>query len=244
MEMGPSPVEVGVGDIAPLVKLHATRRAGKRRSREDRRNQPEVIEIPLSKPMLTYMPLGVTHLAGILLHLGFIFPAVALPGSIFLYNTAMIEINVPGRGILQLEHLVCDVNGTLAVDGLLQDGLLRQLRTIRDRLELHLLTADTHGRQHLIDRRLALEAVRIPPGDEAQQKAEYIRRLGAESVVAVGQGANDAGMLKEAALGICVFSPEGVAIETLLSADLLVPDIYRALELLERPLRIVATLRR
>lgn len=29
----------------------------------------------------------------------------------------MIEMNVPGRGIFQIEYLVCDVNGTLAVDG-------------------------------------------------------------------------------------------------------------------------------
>jgi soluble P-type ATPase len=51
-------------------------------------------------------------------------------------------------------------------------------------------------------------------------------------------------MLKEAALGICVFSAEGVAIETFLGADLVVPDIFTALELLEKPLRIVATLRK
>jgi soluble P-type ATPase len=68
--------------------------------------------------------------------------------------------------------------------------------------------------------------------------------LGAGRVVAVGQGANDAGMLKEAALGICVLSKEGVALESLLAADLLAPDILSALELLERPLRLVASLRK
>ena len=28
----------------------------------------------------------------------------------------MIELNIPGRGQLELKHLVCDVNGTLAVE--------------------------------------------------------------------------------------------------------------------------------
>jgi soluble P-type ATPase len=51
-------------------------------------------------------------------------------------------------------------------------------------------------------------------------------------------------MLQAAALGICVLSAEGAAVETLLRADLVVPDIFAALELLERPLRIVATLRK
>lgn len=156
----------------------------------------------------------------------------------------MIELRIPGRGLVELEHLVCDVNGTLSVDGQLFDGLVRPLTNLRDRLELHLITADTLGRQSLIDRQLNLQAVRLQPGDEALQKAAYVQRLGAQSVIAIGQGANDAGMLKEAALGICVFSEEGVAVETLLAADLVVSDIFAALNLLEKPLRIVATLRK
>lgn len=156
----------------------------------------------------------------------------------------MIEVNIPGRGIIQLEHLVCDVNGTLAVDGWLPEGLGRILNNLQDRLEVHLLTADTHGRQNQIDRQLNLQAVRIQPGEESNQKAEYVRRLGADCVVAIGQGANDAAMLKSAAIGVCVMSPEGTAIETLLSADLVVPDIHCALELLEKPIRIGASLRK
>lgn len=156
----------------------------------------------------------------------------------------MIELHIPGRGTVQLEHLVSDVNGTLAIDGQLAEGLSRILMNLRDRLELHLLTADTHGRQDWIDQQLNLKAVRIQPGDEGEQKAEYVRKLDATKVVAIGQGANDAAMLKVATLGICVLSTEGTAGETLLSADIVVPDIYTALELLGRPSRIVATLRK
>jgi P-type E1-E2 ATPase len=156
----------------------------------------------------------------------------------------MIELHIPGRGVLTLEHLVCDVNGTLAVDGQLGEGVARSIRNLRDRLQIHLLTADTHGRQSAIDQQLGLTAVRIQPGDEAGQKARYIQGLNAAQVVAIGQGANDAAMLKEAALGICVLSVEGVATEALLSADLVAPSIQAALEILEKPLRIVATLRR
>jgi len=156
----------------------------------------------------------------------------------------MIELNIPGHGLIKLEHLVSDVNGTLALDGHLQDGLARKISALRDRLEIHLLTADTHGRQTIIDQQLNHEAVRVAPGDEAAQKAAYVRKLGAENVVAIGQGANDAAMLKAAELGIGLVSPEGIATVTILSSDIIVPDIYAALELLERPLRIVATLRK
>jgi P-type E1-E2 ATPase len=156
----------------------------------------------------------------------------------------MIELNVPGRGTIQLEHLVSDVNGTLAVDGQIPEGLARTLRGIQDRLDIHLLTADTHGRQDTIDTQLNLSAMRINPGNEGKQKAAYVDHLGAKNVVAIGQGSNDAAMLKRAGIGICILSTEGTAVETLLAADLLVPDIFTALELLEKPIRIVASLRK
>jgi P-type E1-E2 ATPase len=156
----------------------------------------------------------------------------------------MIELIIPGRGALQLEHLVTDVNGTLAVDGVLIGGLTKRIAALRDRVEIHMLTADTHGRQAAIDEQLNSKANHVQPGNEAAQKAEFVRALGAEKVVAIGQGANDAEMLKAAALGICVMSQEGVAVETLISADIVAPDIFAALDLLEKPVRIVASLRK
>jgi soluble P-type ATPase len=50
-------------------------------------------------------------------------------------------------------------------------------------------------------------------------------------------------MLAEAALGIAVFSPEGLCTEALKSSRIVMPDIYCAFNLLEHPQRIVATLR-
>jgi len=124
------------------------------------------------------------------------------------------------------------------------EGVAQKIEALKDMLTIHMLTSDTHGKQTTIDGQLGLTAVRIKPGNEAQQKAEYVRQLDAESVVTLGQGANDAGMLKEAALGICVFSLEGTASETLFAADLVAPDINTALDLLDKPLRIVASLRK
>jgi len=137
-----------------------------------------------------------------------------------------------------------DVNGTLAVDGILLEGVARRIGALRNRLTVHLLTADTHGGQAAIDHLLNLQAVRISKGNEAGQKAAFIRQLGAEQVAAIGQGANDARMLKTAALGICVMSVEGLAVETLTSADLLMPDILSALDLFDKPLRLIASLRK
>jgi P-type E1-E2 ATPase len=155
----------------------------------------------------------------------------------------MIDLTIPGIGNVQIVHLVLDVNGTLAVDGTLLEGLPRLIAAIANRLDIHLITADTHGRQDQIDQLLGLKAVRLTPGNEAHQKAEYVRSLGVRNCAAIGQGANDARMLAEAVLGIAVFSPEGLCTDALRSARIVMPDIYSAFGLLEHPQRIVATLR-
>jgi P-type E1-E2 ATPase len=156
----------------------------------------------------------------------------------------MIELNIPGRGIFQIEYLVCDVNGTLALDGKLIPGVKSLIRKIQDRLKVYLITADTHTNQNFIDSELGLQAKIIQKGQEAFQKSEFINQLGADKVIAIGQGANDSEMLKTAAIGICVLSEEGTALESILSADIIVKNEISALRLVLNPLRIVATLRR
>ncbi len=156
----------------------------------------------------------------------------------------MIELSIPGRGSLRLQHLVTDVNGTLAIDGVLIEGLAKRIASLQDRLTVHLLTADTHRRQAAIDQQLNLVATRLAPGNEQEQKRAYVESLGPGCVVAIGQGANDAAMLKSATLGICVMSLEGAALETLLAADIVAPDIMAAFDLLDKPVRLVATLRK
>jgi len=94
-----------------------------------------------------------------------------------------------------------------------------------------------------MDALLGIHAILLKPGNEAEQKAEFIRQLGAEKTAAIGQGANDQKMLKEAILGICILSPEGTFVPTLQAADVLVPDILSALDLFDHPARITATLR-
>jgi soluble P-type ATPase len=156
----------------------------------------------------------------------------------------MIELNIPGRGVIQLEHLVCDVNGTLALDGRLVEGVASSLLGLADRLTVHLLTADTHGGQDSIDQQLSLKAIRIAKGAEVEAKGKYVDKLGREKVAAIGQGANDAEMLRNAAVGICLISPEGLAVETLMAADIIADSIHTALEMLRHPMRLVASLRR
>lgn len=156
----------------------------------------------------------------------------------------MIKLEIPGEGELILDHLVLDVNGTLAIDGQLLPGVVDLLSNLRDHLTIHLLTADTHGKQAKIDQVLGLRAIRVKSGKEAAQKAAFVKKIGPERTAAIGQGANDAFMLAEARIGVCILSKEGTAVDTLLSADLAVPDTESAESLFLHPKRLIASLRK
>lgn len=158
----------------------------------------------------------------------------------------MITFSIPGRDTLEIHHLVCDVNGTLTCDGELLPGVAPAFEELKNLVMIHLVSADTFGKLNELEKSLGgsvSKFIRLIPGSEAEQKLEYIEQLGSLSVLAIGQGTNDRLMLKGAGLGICVLSPEGSAVETLLSADIVMPDIVTALELILNPTRLKATLR-
>ena len=156
----------------------------------------------------------------------------------------MLAIEIPGAGALRLEHLVLDYNGTIALDGGLIVGVADRLRALAQTLQAHVVTADTFGRAHAELVGLPCTLSVLPPGDQDVRKLEYIRALGVDRVVAIGNGRNDRAMIEAAALGIAVIQGEGAAVGTVLAADVAVSSVLDALDLLAAPLRLVATLRR
>jgi soluble P-type ATPase len=155
----------------------------------------------------------------------------------------MIEIEVPGYKKLRLEHLVLDYNGTIAVHGDIVEGVKEKLESLSERLRIHVLTADTFGMARSKLEGLPCHVYILPIENQEKGKLDYAKQLGLESSVCIGNGRNDRLMLKEAALGIAVILEEGTAKDAVLSADLIIRGILPALELLENPLRLIATLR-
>ncbi|MBS3956847.1 MAG: HAD family hydrolase [Clostridiales bacterium] len=155
----------------------------------------------------------------------------------------MLIIDIPGKGCLTLAHLVLDVNGTIAFDGVLIDGVEEAVAALGGTLKVALVTADAHGGAAAMAASLGVGVTVIEPGNESAQKAAFVESLGASSTVAVGNGANDDAMLKASAIGICVIGPEGAAGPAVVSADVVTRSIGDALGLLRVPSRLTATLR-
>jgi soluble P-type ATPase len=157
----------------------------------------------------------------------------------------MLQIALPGAEDMLLEHLVCDVNGTLALDGQITATVLERLRLLAVQLQMHLVTADTYGTLPQLVATLQHEGVAVQTRCIAggEEKAAYVQALGPEQVVALGNGVNDVGMLQHARLSIAICGPEGLAKTALQAATLVVATPESALDLLLHPRRLTATLR-
>ena len=155
----------------------------------------------------------------------------------------MIEIDIPGYKKLGIKYLVMDYNGTLACDGQPLAGVKELVTTLADHVETHVITADTFGKVKTELENVPCKVTVLPKEKQDQGKREYINQLGAQNVAAVGNGRNDRLMLKQAGLGIAVIQEEGAYTDTVRAAEVVCTSIISALELLNNPLRLTATLR-
>jgi len=156
----------------------------------------------------------------------------------------MIEIEIPGRHDFALGHLLLDVNGTIALDGTIIDGVKARLAELSQKINIYIVTANTRNNADYLEQELNIEPHLINHGQEASQKLFLANMLGKEKCVAIGNGSNDVLMLKQSAIGICVVGKEGASAEAVQHSDVVVYDINDALDLLLNPKRLIATLRK
>lgn len=154
----------------------------------------------------------------------------------------MFTVDIPGRGRLEIAHLVLDLNGTLAVDGVVPDAVMERLRKLNHAVQVHIVTADTHGTAARLHG-LGFQIQVLGSCDHVEAKAALVRTLGASQTIAIGNGSNDEAMVRDAAVGIAIVGREGASARTLCAADIVVTHIEDALALLLTPARLIATLR-
>ncbi len=158
-------------------------------------------------------------------------------------KTSMIRLDIQGFGLLELRHFVSDFSGTLAEDGLLLPGIREKLRELSEHLTIHVITSDTFGKAREELRGVTCRIQVLEGHRHLTQKETYIASLGSDTVVALGNGNNDAGMVRAARLGICVCLKEGCSVSALTASAILVRSPIDAIDLLLNPKRLTATLR-
>ncbi|MFX1394907.1 MAG: hypothetical protein ACFFAH_15205 [Promethearchaeota archaeon] len=157
----------------------------------------------------------------------------------------MRKIKIPNYGIITIKNLLFDVNGTLQFQGKIPPDLIKKFKELKKIYKIYLISADTRGNLKEIAETLDVDYIKIKPQGitEAVAKNNELIRLGKDVTVAVGNGNNDALMLKNAVLGIVIIGDEGASIKSIKNSDIAVPSPLSALNFLLDEKIMIATLR-
>jgi len=120
----------------------------------------------------------------------------------------MITIDIPGKGTLDLQHLILDYNGTIALDGKVIESVRERIELLSEHLSVYVITADTHGTAAQNCEGLPLTVMAFPGEGIGQIKAQQAKKLGGR-VVCIGNGFNDIQMSDVCDLSVCVIGAEG-----------------------------------
>ncbi|WP_432661791.1 ATPase P [Wukongibacter baidiensis] len=156
----------------------------------------------------------------------------------------MIKIDIPSYKKIEIENVVFDYNGTLAVDGRLIDGIKEKLIEASKAVNVYVVTADTYGtvRENFKDVELNVKVISQENG--TLDKVSFIRELGKDKTIAIGNGNNDELMIKESAIGVCILGDEGLATRSLIASDIVLKDINDFFDMIMNKKRIIANLRK
>lgn len=154
----------------------------------------------------------------------------------------MITIEIPGKDILNISHVVLDYNGTIAVDGILDPGLEERFQKLRRLAEIRVLTADTYGTVRKQCAPLGIQVETFPRASAGECKEEIVNGL-TGGVCCIGNGYNDMKMFAVSDLRIAVLGKEGIYPGLLGFSDVLVASPVDAFDLLLKPDRLRAVLR-
>ena len=152
-------------------------------------------------------------------------------------------IKIPGRESLDIENIVFDFNGTVAIDGKLIKEVSQNINDLSTQFKFYVITADTYGTVQKELENTNCEVIVIPKKEQDICKLNFVKELDIKTVLSVGNGRNDKLMLKETALGIAILQDEGLCTETLLNSDIVVSSILDVFGFLKDSNRLIATLR-
>ncbi len=155
----------------------------------------------------------------------------------------MIRIDIPGRDTLEIENIVFDYNGTLAVNGKINQNIKEKLLKIKEIVNIYILTADTYGTVEKECADLGLQIKTFPSQNAGIWKKNIVKELGGDKTLCMGNGFNDIKMFEESTVSIGVIEEEGCCGKLLASSDIVVKSIEDGLNLILNTDRIKATLR-
>jgi soluble P-type ATPase len=156
----------------------------------------------------------------------------------------MINIEVPGKCLYSIENVVFDYNGTIAVNGIISSSIKDKISILCEMANVYVLTADTYGSAVKECEELNVKLMTFPKNDAGDYKAKFVSDLGINNTICFGNGYNDIKMFEVSLISVAVLGDEGMCAKLINVSDILVKSIEDGINLLLKPNRFIAALRR
>lgn len=153
-----------------------------------------------------------------------------------------MKYDVPGVGIIEINTIVLDLNGTLSVCGEIPEGVKEKIDILRKKgCTFILFTGDQRGTAKEICSDLG---IKYEVAKNAQEKEGLFRTLDAETTAAIGNARIDIGTLKLAKVAVGTLQAEGMHTGIIPYVDALFHSIGDALDFFIDPDIFKATMRK
>lgn len=152
-----------------------------------------------------------------------------------------MKYQVTGVGEIEINTIVLDLNGTLAVKGIIPDGVKERLLKLKELgIAVTLFTGDQRGNaQELCDDL----GISFSKAKTSEDKERLFLELDPETTAAIGNARIDNGKFKHAKVSVATLQAEGIHTGILEHVDVIVPSINDALDLFIDPDIFGATMR-
>ena len=153
-----------------------------------------------------------------------------------------MQYDIPGQGPLIIKTIILDLNGTLSIGGIIPNGVKPRLDKLKELgFRILFFTGNTRNDADDLATQLGIEWKLAKSADD---KRDLALEMNPETCASIGNGRIDLGLMKVVNLRIVTLQAEGVHVQTLLSSDIVVPNINDALDLFIDSPRLIATLRK
>ncbi len=152
-----------------------------------------------------------------------------------------MKIEIPKGETIEINTIVLDLNGTLAVKGVVSEQtkqLIHKLKTLNYRIVL--ISGDIRGNAKIISDELGIE---LFLGATSLAKAEQMKQFDKETTASIGNARIDIGTFENSKISIATMQSEGIHTGILRYVDILVPTIEDALSLFIDIKSLAGTLR-
>lgn len=150
--------------------------------------------------------------------------------------------DIPGQEQLEIKTIILDLNSTLSVAGKVPEGVKERLDQLKAKgFKVLFFTGNTRNDADDLDTSLGIEWKLAKNADD---KRNLALELEPDTCASIGNGLIDLELMKAVKLRIVTLQAEGVHIQTMLSSDIIIPNINDALDLFLDEQRLIATLRK